>query len=65
MSNYILFFLFIVTCEALPTGNFADSLMVFLGKKRIPLPACAYTSIRKQFPLNADENYTGFELEDD
>ncbi|XP_029183407.2 uncharacterized protein LOC114951365 [Acropora millepora] len=37
----------------------------FLGKRRIPLPACAYTSIRKQFPLGADENYTGFELEDD
>ena len=61
MSNYILFFLFTVTYEALPAGNFAD---LFLGNKRIPLPACAYTSIRKQFPLNADENYTGFELED-
>jgi hypothetical protein len=36
-----------------------------LGTKRIPLPACAYTAIRKEFPLNKDEDYTGFEMDDE
>ncbi|XP_074614586.1 uncharacterized protein LOC141874285 isoform X2 [Acropora palmata] len=35
------------------------------GNTRIPLPACAYSVIRKQFPINKDENYVGFELDDD
>eukprot|EP00794_Sanderia_malayensis_P011506 gene11506-biopygen9179 len=30
-----------------------------LGKKRIPLPACAYFAIRKKFPT--DKEFTGFE----
>ncbi len=39
------------------------SRMVYgvLGTRRIPLPACAYHAIRKQFPLSKDEQYTGFE----
>jgi len=45
--------------------EFCSLVYGFSGKKWIPLPVCAYTSIRKQFPLYADENYTGFELEDD
>jgi len=36
-----------------------------MGNTRIPLPACAYSAIRKQFPINTDENYVGFELDDD
>jgi len=36
----------------------------YLGKKRIPLPACAYTAIRKAFPVQGDETLTGFEVED-
>jgi hypothetical protein len=32
-----------------------------LGTRRIPLPACAYHEIRKQFPLGKDEQFTGFE----
>jgi len=36
-----------------------------MGNTRIPLPACAYSAIRKQFPINKDENYVGFELDDD
>ena len=36
-----------------------------LGTKRIPLPACAYTAIRKQFPVSKDEELTGFETDED
>ena len=36
-----------------------------LGAKRIPLPACVYHSIRKQFPLNKDEEHAGFESDDE
>ncbi|KAK2572773.1 hypothetical protein P5673_001757 [Acropora cervicornis] len=36
-----------------------------MGNTRIPLPACTYCAIRKQFPINKDENYVGFELDDD
>jgi len=36
-----------------------------MGNTRIPLPACTYSAIRKQFPINKDENYVGFELDDD
>ena len=36
-----------------------------MGNTRIPLPAFAYSAIRKQFPINKDENYVGFELDDD
>ena len=43
------------------------SRMVYgvLGAKRIPLPACVYHSIRKQFPLNKDEEHAGFESDDE
>ena len=43
------------------------STMVYgvLGAKRIPLPACVYHSIRKQFPLNKDEEHAGFEPDDE
>jgi len=38
----------------------------FLGKKtRIPLPACAYTAIRSAFPVSDDEEFRGFEMEED
>ena len=37
----------------------------FMGKRRIPLPSCAYNAIRNAFPLQEDETFTGFELEDD
>ena len=43
------------------------SCMVYgvLGAKRISLPACAYTTIRKKFPVGKDEEYEGFEMDDD
>ena len=36
-----------------------------LGAKRIPLPAYAYTAIRKKFPVGKDEEHEGFEMDDD
>ncbi|CAH3153488.1 unnamed protein product, partial [Porites lobata] len=37
----------------------------YLGKRRIPLPACAYTTIRKAFPSKEDEPMTGFQLDEE
>lgn len=37
----------------------------WLGSKRIPLPACAYSAIRAAFPVTSNETgYTGFEMDD-
>ena len=33
-----------------------------LGAKRIPLSVCAYTAIRKKFPVGKDEEHEGFEI---
>jgi hypothetical protein len=30
-----------------------------LGNRRIPLPSCAYTMIRKTFPVEKEEDITG------
>jgi hypothetical protein len=37
----------------------------FLGSRRMPLPACAYMAIRKTFPVEKQEDYTGFQDESD
>jgi hypothetical protein len=29
------------------------------------LPACAYDAIRKEFPCSKDEEFTGFELDEE
>lgn len=44
--------------------EFSRLVYGYLGKKRIPLPACTYTAIRKAFPVQDDETLTGFEVED-
>lgn len=44
--------------------EFSRLVYGYLGKKRIPLPACAYTAIRKAFPVQENETLTGFEVED-
>lgn len=36
-----------------------------LGNKRIPLPACAYVAIGKEFPVEKDESYAGFDLNEE
>ena len=33
-----------------------------LGNKRIPLPACVYVEIKKEFPVEKHESYAGFDL---
>ena len=33
-----------------------------LGNKRIPLPACVYVEIKKEFPVEKRESYAGFDL---
>ena len=35
-----------------------------LGRRRIPLPACAYHEI-KTFPVTKDRSFTGFEMDED
>ena len=44
--------------------EFSRLVYRYLGKRRIPLPACAYTAICKAFPVQEDEALTGFEVED-
>ena len=45
--------------------EFSRLVYGFLGDQRIPLPACAYSSIRKTFPLSKDEEHTGFDFGDE
>ncbi|KAK3750113.1 hypothetical protein QZH41_009125 [Actinostola sp. cb2023] len=42
--------------------EFSRMVYGFLGKKRIPLPACAYTAIRQKF--KTDKEFTGFDLDE-
>jgi len=45
--------------------EFCHLVYGFLGKKRIRLPACAYTKIRKEFPTSEEEKFTGFDLDEE
>ncbi|CAB3986906.1 Hypothetical predicted protein [Paramuricea clavata] len=45
--------------------GFTRMVYRFLGNKRIPLPACAYTAIRKTFPVSEKEEVTGYIDESD
>ena len=45
--------------------EFSRLIYDFLGNKRIPLPACAYTEIRRAFPCAKDEEYSGFDIDDE
>ena len=45
--------------------EFSRLVYGFLGNKRIPLPACAYTAIRKAFPCDKDDGFTGFDLDEE
>jgi len=45
--------------------EFSRLIYGMMGIKRIPLPACAYSTMRKQFPVNKDESYAGFDLDKD
>ncbi|KAK3745187.1 hypothetical protein QZH41_008384 [Actinostola sp. cb2023] len=45
--------------------EFSRMVYGFLGKKRYPLPACAYSAIRVTFVNRSDEGFTGFEMEEE
>jgi len=45
--------------------EFSHLVYGYLGRKRIPLPACAYTKIRKEFPAADKESFTGFDLDEE
>lgn len=45
--------------------EFSRLVYGFLGNKRYPLPACAYDAIRKTFPCSKDEQFIGFELDEE
>ena len=45
--------------------EFSRLVYGILGNRRIPLPACAYTAIRQQFPVSKDERFTGFDLDEE
>jgi len=62
---YLLQILSTDTCIASRTGNSLVWCTGFLGNKQIPLPACAYTKIRKQFPAAEEETFTGFDLDEE
>ena len=50
--------------QSIAYREFSRLVYGFMGKKRIPLPSCAYNAIRTAFALQEDETFTGFELED-
>lgn len=45
--------------------EFSRLVYGMLGNKRISLPACAYVAIRKEFPVEKDESYAGFDLNEE
>ncbi|XP_044169785.1 uncharacterized protein LOC122953852 [Acropora millepora] len=45
--------------------EFSRLVYGILGNRRIPLPACAYVAIRKEFPVDKDDHFTGFDLDEE
>jgi len=44
--------------------EFSRLVYGILGNRRIPLPACTYVAIRKEFPVSKYEHFTGFHLDE-
>ena len=71
--HYLLYFsvIYIFICffcrylRSIAYREFSRLVYGFMGKRRIPLPSCAYNAICNAFPPQEDETFTGFELEDD
>lgn len=59
------YFVFSRYLRSISYREFTRLVHGYLGKRRIPLPACAYTAIRKAFPTKEDEPLTGFQLDED
>ncbi|XP_048586635.1 uncharacterized protein LOC125568409 [Nematostella vectensis] len=51
--------------RALAYREFTRLIYGIMGRKIIPLPACAYHAIRRTFPMAEDDDGAGFELRDD
>lgn len=51
--------------RAVAYREFIRMVYGILGRRRIPLPACAYHEIRKKFPVTKDKSFTGFEMDED
>ena len=63
---YLLFSLFIFSfLRSVSYREFSRLVYGFLGNRRIPLPACAYSAIRKTLPCDKDEQFTGFDLDEE
>ncbi|CAB3985984.1 Hypothetical predicted protein [Paramuricea clavata] len=45
--------------------EFTRLIYGFLGNRRIPLPSCAYTAIRKTFPIDKEEHFVGYSDDSD
>ena len=45
--------------------EFSRLVYGILGNRRIPLPACAYVAIRREFLVGKDEHFTGFDLDEE
>jgi hypothetical protein len=58
-------YLFLDSYAASHTGKFTRLIYGFLGNKRIPLPSCAYTAIRKTFPIDKEEHFVGYSDDSD
>ncbi|XP_015766905.1 PREDICTED: uncharacterized protein LOC107345686 [Acropora digitifera] len=48
--------------RAVAYREFSRLVYGYLGKRRVPLPACAYTAIRETFPTEEDDLSAGFQL---
>lgn len=58
----------LISCSFLRSVAYREfSRLVYglLGKKRAPLPACAYTAIRKAFTVSEEDEFTGFVLDEE
>ena len=56
------FFLIGRYLRAVAYREFSRLVYGYLGKRRVPLPACAYTAIRETFPTEEDDLSAGFQL---
>ena len=65
MANIPLYLSFYRFLRIISYREFTRLIHGFLGNRRIPLPSCAYMSIRKAFPVEKEEQFTGYVDESD
>jgi len=62
VSICCLFFLIGRYLRAVAYREFSRFVYGYLGKRGVPLPACAYKVIRKTFPFEEEDLSAGFQL---